>query len=389
MSGSILLRGGTLLTMAGKPFVGDILIRDQKIAAVGEHLSCETEEVIDAAGSYVMPGLVDAHSHIGLMRTGSREKDHNELTSPITPQVRAIDAIDPLDPAFQEARAGGVTTSVTGPGSMNIIGGTFAAVKSFGVTVEDMLLQEPVAMKAALGENPKTFAPDNALYPKSRLGIAAKLREALVEADNYRRRVELGRGEPRAFVPRDLKNEALLPVLDRALPLKIHAHRHYDIMTAIRICDEFNVRFTLDHCTDGHLVTEALAQAQQRNCDGVIIGPFHTYKGKPEVDRRIDHGLAAALQRGGVRFAMMSDFYETQPDSLLTHAALAVAEGLSEDTALRAVTIDAAKIVGLDHRIGSLEVGKDADLAVFSSHPLDIRARCSMTFINGKLVRQR
>lgn len=386
MRDNLLLHNGYIMPVDALPFKGDLLIKDGKIVALGQGLVYDDVSIIDAENNYILPGLVDAHSHIGLLRSGSREKDHNEVSHPINPHMRAIDAIDPLDIAFEEARSGGVTSCATGPGSINLMGGTFAAIKTRGKTVEEMLIRDAVAMKMALGENPKVSAKDNPNYPKTRMGVAAMIRSALVDAKNYQKELILSDDKENGFVSRDLALEALLPVLRRELPLKIHVHQHNDIMTAIRICEEFNLRYTLDHCTDGHLITEALVEALAGNCEGIIIGPFGTYKGKLEVNRHPNYQLPVLLYEAGIPFAIMTDFYETRPDSLVTHAALSNKAGLPEEISLLAITLTAATILGIEDRVGSLTPGKDADLAIFSAHPLRMDSQCIMTIIDGHIV---
>lgn len=386
MSRTLLLKNGTLYPMDREPLVGDILLKDGKIAAIGASLDCGDAEVIDVTGRHLTPGLVDAHSHIGLLQSGTRDRNHNENTHPIVPQMRAIDSLDPLDLAFEEARRGGVTACVTCPGSINIVGGTCVAVKTAGSTLKKMLIKDGVAMKAALGENPIFCQASSPLYPNSRMGVAAKLREVLVAAQNYGEQLARAEKNPSLFVPRDLAMEALQPVLRREMPLKIHCHWHNDILTAVRICEEFNLRYTLDHCTNGYLITDELRDALQNGCEGFILGPFGNYKGKHESGMSISYRNAKAFSDAGLPFCIMTDFYETQPDSLLTHAALAAAEGVPDDVAMKAVTLTAAGIVGLDDRIGSLTPGKDADVAVFSHYPLDSKAKCVLTVINGEIV---
>ena len=384
----VLLRGATVITMDSPTFVGDVLMEDGKIAALGENLSTGGAEVYELSGMFVMPGLVDAHSHVGLSHSGTRDKDHNERTHPIQPHMRTIDGIDPTDVAFEEARSGGVTTSVVCPGSVNLLGGVCSAIKSRGSTVEKMLLRDGIAMKAALGENPKFCEPANKAYPVSRMGIAAKIRETIVGAQNYKRQLEIAE-KTGGFVPRDLAKEAMIPVIERKMPLKIHCHTHSDIITAIRICNEFDLRYTLDHCTEGGFVAGELVEAEKKNCEGVIIGPFGIYKGKLEAARRPGYEFGRTLYDAGVKFAIMTDFFETQPERLITQAALNAAEGLPDEEALKAVTIHAAEICGIADRVGSLTVGKDADVAVFSHYPLESKARCMLTFIDGELVYKR
>lgn len=379
MKKNLLLRGGTIYSMWEAPFVGDIFLRDGKIAAIGTELDVPGAEVWDMSGKHIMPGLIDAHCHAGLLTSGTRDRDHNETSHPISPQMRAIDSINPFDPAFREALSGGVTSCLTGPGSINLIGGTFAAVKNRGNTVEDMLIEPNAAMKAALGENPIFRYSQQNKAPMSRMGAAALIRQALASAEEY------CPGRDR----RDLGMEALRLVLERKIPLKIHCHRSDDIMTAIRICNEFNVRYTLDHCTEGYLIPDKLRAALEKNCDGIIIGPITGYKSKHELAGRIGWPLAVKLHEAGLPFAVMTDFYEQPTESLITNAAFIAAYGVPDDVAMKSVTLTAAKIIGLDDRVGSLQVGLDADLAVFSGYPLDIRSLCEYTFIDGEVVYKR
>ena len=374
-----MLRGATLHTMTCAPFVGDILVEDGKIADVGPAIRAEGVEVSDQTGMHITPGLIDAHCHAGLLLSGTRDRDHNETSDTITPQMRAIDSLNPRDVSFREAVTGGVTACLTGPGSINLIGGTFAAVKNRGGTVEDMLMNPAVAMKAALGENPIFRYTEQKRAPQSRMGAAALIRQTLASAQVY----SPGPNH------RNLAMEALQPVLDGTMPLKIHCHRSDDIMTAIRICDEFHVRYTLDHCTEGYLITEKLLEALNKNCCGIIIGPLTGYKGKHEVANRVGWELPRLLHEAGIPFAIMTDFYEQPTESLITNAAFAAAYGVPDDTALRSVTIQAAKIAGLDRRVGSIAAGMDADLAIFSGNPLEIRSLCMETLIDGQTVFQR
>ena len=376
MKEKLLLKGGTVYTMAAPPAKGDVLIADGKIAAVGPAIDDPEARLIDAGGMHVMPGLVDAHCHTGLLTSGTRDRNHNESSEPICPQMRAIDSIDPTDCAFAEALTGGVTSCLTGPGSIELIGGTFAAVKTYGATVEDMLIEPAAAMKAALGENPINYFSQKNKAPFSRMGAAAMIRQALASAADY----VPGSGK------RDLAMEALRPVIERKIPLKIHCHRMNDIMTAIRICDEFNVLYTLDHCTEGYLITDKLAAALEKNCVGLIIGPLKGYKSKHELMRRIGWDLAVKLDAAGLPFAVMTDFYEQPTESLITNAAFIAAAGVPDDTALKSVTSTAAKIAGLSDRVGSIAPGLDADIAVFSGYPLEIRSVCVMTLVDGKIV---
>ena len=256
----LLLKNGNVMTMAGPAFVGDVAIENGKIVAVGQSLSYSDAEVRDVTGMTVMPGIVDPHCHIGMWEDamGFEGADGNECTNPITPELRAIDAINPYDRCFEEAVAGGVTTCVTGPGSANVIGGQFVAIKTYGDSVENMVLRFPVAVKAAFGENPKRVYNGKNQTPSTRMATAALMRKALIEAQEYNEKLEKGKADPEKMPERNLGKEILARVIRRELPLKIHAHRADDILTAIRICREFKLRYTLDHCTEGYLITDKL-----------------------------------------------------------------------------------------------------------------------------------
>ncbi len=383
----LLLKNGLVLSMAGPAFTGDVLLKDGKIAAVGEHISAEGAEVVDCTGYYVLPGFVDAHCHIGMWEDGMGDEgaDGNENSDPITPQMRAIDGINPFDPCFKEARVAGVTTVVTGPGSANVIGGQFAALKTYGRYIEDMLIQDPIAMKAAFGENPKRVYTEQKEAPYTRMAIAALFRGAMVEAQEYERKLKLGEEDADKLPDRDLGIEALLPVLRGEIRLKVHAHRADDILTALRLAKEFNLSVTLDHCTEGHLILDILKEQTEALGAGIILGPLFSDRSKIEL-KNMTFRAPKLMHEAGIPFALMTDHPVIPIQHLPVCAALCVREGLDVDEALRAITINAAKVVGLGERVGSLEVGKDADVAIFDGHPLDIRSHCLRTIINGKTV---
>lgn len=274
----LVLKNGNVMTMAGPAFVGDVAIENGKIVAVGQSLSYSDAEVRDVTGMTVMPGIVDPHCHIGMWEDamGFEGADGNECTNPITPELRAIDAINPYDRCFEEAAAGGVTTCVTGPGSANVIGGQFVAIKTYGDSVDDMVLRFPVAVKAAFGENPKRVYNGKNQTPSTRMATAALMRKALIEAQEYNEKLEKGKADPEKMPERNLGKEILARVIRRELPMKIHAHRADDILTAIRICREFKLRYTLDHCTEGYLITDKLKEALGEDCEGIIVGPLLT-----------------------------------------------------------------------------------------------------------------
>ena len=385
----LVLKNGNVMTMAGPAFVGDVAIENGKIVAVGQSLSYSDAEVRDVTGMTVMPGIVDPHCHIGMWEDamGFEGADGNECTNPITPELRAIDAINPNDRCFEEAAAGGVTTCGTGPGSANVIGGQFVAIKTYGDSVDDMVLRFPVAVKAAFGENPKRVYNGKNQTPSTRMATAALMRKALIEAQEYNEKLERGKADPEKMPERNLGKEILARVIRRELPMKIHAHRADDILTAIRICREFKLRYTLDHCTEGYLITDKLKEALSEDCEGIIVGPLLTDRSKIEL-KNLSFKAPKVLEQAGIEYAMMTDHPVTPEQYLPICTAVAVREGASEEGALKAITINAAKITGIADRVGSIEVGKDADIAVFSGHPFDFRSRCVLTLVNGKVAHE-
>ena len=369
--------------------LGYILISQGKIKEIGSMTKSPGDrDVIDAEGKIVMPGLVDSHTHIGIMEDslGFEGDDANELTDPVTPHLRAIDGINHADRAFEEARQWGVTTVVSGPGSGNVICGQFAALKTFGRSVDEMVIKQPCAMKVAFGENPKTVYHEKSHTPSTRMATAAILREQLFKAKEYMEAWEDYHkdSEENDKPEYDIRMEALIPVLNRELVVKIHAHRADDILTAIRIAKEFNLRYTIDHCTEGYMIADILKEQKVR----VILGPLLTERSKIELKNQ-NIEAPGILAKYGVPVAIMTDHPCVPEQHLLLCAGVAVREGMSEEDALRAITINAAQAAGIEDRVGSLEVGKDADLVVFSGHPFDYRTKVELTMINGKVVYQR
>ena len=382
-----ILKNARLITMAEnmeREFVGDIAVEGSKIKAVGKGLAFEGAVEYDLTGKTVIPGIVDAHCHIGMFEDGMgfEGDDGNEMSNPSTPELRAIDAINPFDRCFVEAMQGGVTTCVTGPGSANVVGGQFAAIKTHGKDVESMVLRFPVGMKAAFGENPKRVYQGKSIF--TRMQIAATLRKTLTKAKEYERKIELAGDDKSKLPEKDLGMEAMLPVLRRELPLKVHAHRADDILTVLRIAREFGIRITLDHCTEGYLIPELLKQGVEDTGAGVIIGPLLCDRSKIEL-RNLSFKAPAILYENGIEFAMMTDHPVIPEQYLPICAGLSVREGLPEYEALKSITVNAAKIVGIFDRVGSLEAGKDADIAVFDGDPLEVMSHCVMTVINGEI----
>lgn len=363
---------------------GFVDIREGKITAVGPMPAAGEApgEVLDAAGAWLLPGLVDAHTHLGMWEDGLgfEGDDGNEETDPATPQLRAIDAVNPLDRCFEEARAAGVTTVVTGPGSANPIGGQLCAVKTFGRRLDDMVVRAPVAMKMALGENPKTVYHGKSQTPVTRMATAAIIRENLALAARYARDKRRAAEDPEAEEPEyDSKCEALLPVVEGRLPVHFHAHRADDIFTAVRIAEEFHLKYVLVHGTEAHLVTDLLAETGAP----VLCGPLLCDRSKPEL-RALTPANPGLVRAAGLPIGIITDHPVIPLQYLGLCAGLAVREGLPFEEALRAVTIGPAEICGIDDRVGSIRAGKDADLALFPGNPLTLEARPLAVFGGGK-----
>lgn len=389
----LLIRNGKILTMASISFDnGYILIDEGKIVEVGKNKknikNIKDLEIIDAEGKYVLPGFIDAHCHVGMWEdsVGFEGDDGNEMTDPVTPHLRAIDAVYHLDRCFRDAVESGVTTVVTGPGSANVIGGQFVALKTYGKRIEEMIVKDPVAIKVAFGENPKTVYNERKQAPSTRMATAALLRESLMKAKEYRELLEeYNKDKENLDKPEyDIKLEALLKVLNKEIPVKAHAHRADDIITAIRIAKEFDIRLTIEHCTEGHLIKDILLE------EGVsaIVGPMLTDRSKVEL-RNMSIKTPGILSKAGVKTAIMTDHPCVPVQYLSLCAALAVREGMKEEDALKAITINAAELTEIDERVGSLEVGKDADVIIMDGHPLELRTRVVTTIINGRVVYER
>ena len=361
----LVIKNGHIYTMNDEVIEnGSILIKDGKIAAVGKDLEVPKDfEVIDAGGRMITPGFIDAHSHLGMWEDsiGFEGSDGNEMVDPITPQLRGIDGINPMDITFKEAYQGGVTTAVTGPGSANVIGGTFVALKTYGHRVDDMIIKDPIAMKVAFGENPKRVYNEQKKSPMTRMATAALLRETLYKAKSYLEKKESDDSSKRPDY--DMKMEALIPVLKKEIPLKAHAHRADDIFTALRIAKEFDLYITLEHCTDGHLIAEDLAKEGKP----AIVGPTFGERSKYELKNKT-FDTPKVLYEAGVKIAINTDSPVIPLEHLSLCAGLAHKAGLPMIEALKSITINPAEIVGIDDRVGSIEVGKDADIVIFDGN---------------------
>jgi imidazolonepropionase-like amidohydrolase len=379
---------GKIYTMAGEVLEkGTILVEGTKIKGIGTDLEIPKEaKIIDAAGKVIMPGIIDAHSHIGIFEEGMgfEGADGNEMTNPSTPHLRAIDAINPMDSAFVDAYKGGITTVVSGPGSANVIGGLALAMKTYGKIIDEMVILNPSGLKCAFGENPKRVYNAQKKMPTTRMGTAAIMREELIKAQNYLKKLEKGEKDEDKAPERDLKMESLVKVLKKEIPLRAHAHRADDIVTALRIAEEFDVNITIEHCTEGHLIADYLGKKGV----SVIIGPTLTAKPKIEL-QNLTFETGRVLYEAGVKFAIMTDHPVIPQQYLPICAALAHKDGLPEEEALKAITINAAEIIGVADRVGSLEVGKDADIIILSGHLFDYKTVVEKTIINGEIVYER
>ena len=379
----MLIKNGTVYTVAGpEPLQADIAVENGVIKAIAPGLSpAPGEEVVDAAGLRVYPGFGDAHSHLALdgYGMGYDSIDYNEMGDIRSPQLRGIDSFNPQDRSLEMARAGGVTTVGVGPGSANVLGGTFFAVKTYGSCVDDMILKDPVAMKCAFGENPKRCYRDKG--NSARMSTAAKLREMLFAAQDYLRRREAAADDVQKQPKFDMKLEALIPVLKGEIPLKAHAHRADDICTAIRIAREFGVKMTLEHCTEGHLIPEIVARS---GCP-VAVGPTLTHASKLELANK-SFETPGILARAGCQVSIITDSSVIPQQYLPLCAGLAVNAGLDPFEALKAITINPARHLGVADRVGSLEVGKDADIVLANGDVMVSDTAIRAVYISGKRV---
>ncbi len=377
--------GGTVWTGDGGVIRDGVVVLDGGlIEAVGQDAVPAGATEVRARGRYVLPGLVDAHSHLGLSVSGlgADGRDGGEGSEAVTPEVRALDAFYPFDPGIALARAAGVTTALVTPGSGNVIGGQSAVFRLWGRSADRMALRSPAGIKAALGENPKGHGRSHKA-PMTRMGTAALLRETLTRARAYLEKVERAGDDPTKRPDPDARSEALALVLRRNIPLRIHCHRTDDILTALRIGDEFSLDITLEHVTEGYLVAPTIAAA------GVpcMVGPAFSGRYKVELARKAMNN-PVVLYEAGVTLSLITDHPVQQAESLPWSAGVAMREGMPEQEALKAVSLHPARGVGLEHRIGSLAPGKDADLAIWQGHPFEIRSHVHRTYIAGELVHE-
>ncbi|MEG0613472.1 MAG: amidohydrolase [Clostridium sp.] len=378
----MLIKNGLVFLVEEKGFVKrDIWVEDGKIKKISKSIEGTCD--YDCEGKYIMPGLIEAHSHIGIWEEGIgwEGDDGCESDSPTTPAIRAIDAINPMDIAFKEALSGGVTVACTGPGSANVIAGQFAIIKLAGDVIDDMIIKEYAAMKCAFGENPKACFGKSGKTPMTRMGIAYLLRKSLVQAKNYKLKKEKAMNDGDKYFQVDFDMEALLPVINGEVPLKCHVHRADDICTAIRIAKEFDLKMTLDHCTEGHLLLDHLSKHNYP----AIVGPSFGSKSKVEINKK-SFKTAKLLNEAGIKISITTDHNVLPQESLIMCAAMSVKAGLDEFEALKAVTINPAEILGIEDFKGRLSEKMDADLSIWSGHPLNLQSSAEVVIIEGKEV---
>lgn len=385
MAATIIKNGRIHDAVHREAYVADILLADGKIAAIGSGLPAPADAaVFDADGLEVYPGFVDAHTHIGLdgYGIGYEGCDYNEMNDIWTPQLRAIDGINPRDPSLADARRAGVTCVCTGPGSANVLGGTFLAMKTVGDRVDKMVVRDPVAMKCAFGENPKRCYRDKC--DSTRMSTAAFLRGALMQARDYGARKQAANGDITKMPAYNQKLEALLPVLAREIPLKAHAHQANDIFTALRIAREFNLRLTLEHVTEGHLIADELAGEKDVP---MAVGPSLTFASKFELQNK-SWSTPAVLTAAGCHVSIITDNSVIPQQYLPLCAGMAIKAGMDPFDALKAITLNPAEHIGVADRVGSLEVGKDADLVITAGSPFEVLTEVKAVFIDGARIEQ-
>ena len=380
----LLIRNATIFNaVQEEPFEGDILMDKGKIARIGKNIKAKGAQEFDATGLYAFPGFIEAHSHLGLdgYGIGYEGTDYNEMNDQVTPHLRALDGFKPMQPHLAAAARAGVTTVCTGPGSANVIGGTFIAVKTVGKRVDDMVIKEGAAMKCAFGENPKRVYREKGV--STRMTTAAKLREALFKAREYLQKKEAAGDDASKLPAYDMKNEALIPVLKGEMPLKAHAHATEDIFTALRVAREFGVRLTLEHVTEGHLIAEELA----RENVPLAVGPSLTHASKFELRNR-SWTTPGVLAKAGCQVSIITDAPVIPQQYLPLCAGLAHKAGMDKFQALQAITINPARHIGIAERVGSLEKGKDADIVLTDGCPFEVQTKVVRVYINGVQVEE-
>jgi imidazolonepropionase-like amidohydrolase len=374
----ILIKNANIHTMAVENYEnGMILVDHGKIIAIGTDVRPPgNAEIIDANGGFVMPGMIDAHCHLGMWEDGMgfEGADGNEAVDPVTPHLRAIDAINPRDICFKDALQAGITTVATGPGSANVIGGQFAVIKTYGDRIDDMVVNDCLAMKVAFGENPKRVYHAQKKSPSTR-----------IKAKMYIEKQNKATESPDKAPEFDIKMEAMAKVIRKEIPLKAHAHRADDILTALRIAKEFDINITLDHCTEGHLIIDYLKEGIQK---GIILGPALSNRSKVEL-QNLTFETPGILSKAGLKVAIMTDHPVIPLQYLPVCAGIAAREGMDEEEALKAITINAAEILGIEDKVGSLEIGKDADIVIYSGHPFDLRSKVEFVMVNGEIVKNK
>lgn len=379
---TILLKNGLVYDIEkGTYDKKDILIKDGKIVEISKKISDKPEnaECIEVNEMFITPGIIDCHTHLGIIEecTGKIGADNNEISDPVTPQLNGIDGINPLDISFKDAVQSGVTCVMSGPGSNNVVGGRNVAIKTFGTIIDKMIVKNPVGFKISLGENPLSTYGVNKKCPVTRMGVAALIRDLFMRTQDY-----IVRKEGNKLDERDIKLEAVIPVLKGQIPLRVHAHRADDIVTAIRIADEFNIsKMVIEHGTEAHLIKSYL---KEKNIP-VAFGPLLTPRIKMELKER-KYSNIAELVEAGVKTALITDHPYNSIDCLRTIASIAVGEGLSYKDAIKSITINAAEILNCEDRIGKLETGYDADIVIYDCDPLDVKCKVKHTMINGEII---
>lgn len=385
----ILITNGTIYPMSSAPIEnGAILIDDNKIKRIykqGEPLPNTLDNnisLLDAEGGWILPGIIESHCHIGITedKKGIIGEGCNEYVDPVTPYLCAIDGINPMDSAFKDAIRAGITSVMVGPGSSNPIGGQFIFMKTHGKIIDDMVVMAPAAMKIAFGENPIVNFGEQDKSPVTRMGTAATIREEIFRAMQYKEEKEQADSDKEYF-KLNYQLECWMPVLNKEIPLKAHAHRADDIMTSIRIAKEFDLDLTLDHCTEGYLIAERLAKEGYP----AIVGPNLTFRNKIEMEN-MGFETAGVLADAGVTVSITTDHPVCLIQSLAICAGLAVRAGLDLEEGLRAITINAAMNCNVDDRVGSLQPGLDADIAIFDGNPMQTFTNTLYTIIDGELV---